>query len=97
MSNPNLKYRVKLTTEQRQELLEVAKNGRKSAKEIRHANVLLMADDKAAEGRWRDVDISAALNIHVNTIAAIRKKFVLGGMQPALERKLRASPPNPPN
>ena len=96
MSNPNLKYRIKLTAEQRQELLEVAKNGKKSAKEVRHANVLLMADDNAAEGRWRDVDISAALNIHVNTISSIRKKFVLGGIPPALERKSRLSPPNPP-
>jgi transposase len=96
MSNPNLKYRIKLTEEQRQELIEIAKNGRNSAKAICHANVLLMADDNAEEGRWRDVDISAALNLHVNTIASIRKKFVLGGIQPALERKPRASPPNPP-
>lgn len=96
MSNPNLKYRVKLTPEQRQELLEVAKNGQRSAKEIRHANILLMADDNAREGRWRDVDISEALNIHVNTISSIRKKFVLAGIKPALERKPRSSPPNPP-
>ena len=93
MSNPNLKYRVKLTPEQRQELLEVAKNGQRSAKEIRHANVLLMADDHAREGRWRDVDISEALNLHVNTISSIGKKFVLGGIKPALEKK----PPIPPN
>ncbi len=63
MSNPNLKYRIKLTGEQRQEPLLVVKNGRKSAKEVRHANVLLMADDKAVEGQWRDEDISAALNV----------------------------------
>jgi transposase len=96
MSNPNLKYRIKLTEEQRQELLIVVKNGRKSAKEVRHANVLLMADDNAVEGQWRDKDISAAINIHVNTIASIRKKFVLAGIKPALERKPRATPPNPP-
>ena len=95
MSNPNLKYRIKLSVEQRQELIDIARNGEKSAKEIRHANVLLMADDNATEGRWRDVDISAALNLHVNTIALIRKKFVLGGMKPALERKPRLIPPNP--
>jgi transposase len=96
MSNPNLKYRIKLTQEQRQELLLVVKNGRKSAKEVCHANVLLMADDNAVEGRWRDEDISAALNIHVNTIASIRKKFVIAGIKPALERKHREIPPNPP-
>jgi hypothetical protein len=96
MSNPNLKYRVFLTAAERQELLEVAKNGKKAAREVRYANVLLMADEKATEGRWRDIDISAALNIHVNTIASIRKQFAIGGMKPTLERKPRSSPPNPP-
>lgn len=96
MSNPNAKYRIKLTVDQRQELLLISKNGKRSAKEVCHANVLLMADDNASEGRWRDVDISAALNIHVNTVARIRQKFVKEGMSLALERKPRATPPNPP-
>ncbi|MBD2577013.1 hypothetical protein [Oscillatoria sp. FACHB-1406] len=64
MSNPDAKYRIKLSLEQRQELLKISKNGKRSAKEVCHANVLLMADDNAGEGRWRDVDISAALNLN---------------------------------
>ncbi|MCY7334606.1 MAG: IS630 family transposase, partial [Chamaesiphon sp.] len=55
-----------------------------------------MADDNATAGRWRDVDISQSLNIHVNTIASIRKKFVLEGVKPALTRKKRVGSPNPP-
>jgi hypothetical protein len=47
MSNPNLKYRIKLSEEQRQELMEISKNGTKAAKQVNHANVLLMADDNA--------------------------------------------------
>jgi hypothetical protein len=43
MSNPNLKYRIKLSEEQRQELIEISKNSKKSAKQVNHANVLLMA------------------------------------------------------
>ena len=75
MSNPNIKYRVELRPEQREELIAISKNGKKTAKQVNHANVLLMADDGAVAGRWRDVDISQALNIHINTVAAIRKKF----------------------
>lgn len=63
---------------------------------MNHANVLLMADDNAVAGRWRDEDISQALNMHINTVASIRKKFVLEGVKPALQRKYRETPPNPP-
>jgi hypothetical protein len=55
-----------------------------------------MADDNASEGRWRDEDIGQALNMHVNTVAGIRKKFVLEGVKPALHRKPRETPPTPP-
>jgi hypothetical protein len=96
MSNPNLKYRIKLSEEQRQELIEISKNGKKSAKQVNHANVLLMADDNAVAGRWRDEDISQALNMHINTVAGIRKKFVLEGVKPALQRKQRETSPTPP-
>jgi Homeodomain-like domain len=93
MSNPNLKYRIELSEEQRQELIEISKNGKKSAKQVNHANVLLMADAGAVAGRWRDEDISQALNMHINTVAGIRKKFVVEGVQPALQRKQRETPP----
>jgi DDE superfamily endonuclease len=96
MSNPNLKYRIELSEEQRQELMEISKNGTKAAKQVNHANVLLMADDNAVAGRWRDEDISQALNMHINTVAGIRKNFVLKGVKPAIQRKQRETPPTPP-
>jgi hypothetical protein len=37
MSNPNSKYRIKLSKEQRQELIAISKNGTKSAKQVNHA------------------------------------------------------------
>ncbi len=96
MSNPHLKYRINLSKEQRQELIEISKNGTKAAKQVNHAQVLLMSDDNAVEGRWRDENISQALNMHINTVAGIRKKFVLEGIQPALQRKPREGSPTPP-
>ena len=95
MSNPNIKYRVELTPGQREELIEISKNGKKTAKQVNHANVLLMADDGAIAGRWRDVDISQALNIYINTVAAIRKKFAIEGIKLTLQRKKRETPPSP--
>ena len=47
MSNPNAKYRIKLSEGQRQELIEISKNGAKAAKQVNHAHVLLMSDDNA--------------------------------------------------
>jgi len=87
MSTPNIKYRVELAPEQREELIEISKNGKKTAKQVNHANVLLMADDRAVAGRWRDVDISQALNMHVNTVASIRKKFAIEGVKPTWQRR----------
>jgi uncharacterized Fe-S cluster-containing radical SAM superfamily enzyme len=89
MSNPNAKYRIKLSAQQRQELVEISKNGNKAAKQVNHAQVLLMSDDNAVAGRWRDEDISQALNMHVNTIAATPKKVCTRRHQTSITKKAK--------
>lgn len=93
---PPRKYEVCLSSEQRERLEDVTRNGRAPAKKIRHARVLLMSDRDHPAGRWRDAQIAAALAMHVNTVARVRKAFALGGEGPALERKRRLTPPVPP-
>jgi transposase len=95
MSRSNL-YPVHLDHEQRQRLDEIRRNGYAPAKKILHATVLLLADKDDPAGRHGDVQISETLGVHVNTVARIRKRFVQEGEQPALERKIPASPPVPP-
>jgi hypothetical protein len=95
MATPNL-YAVQLSDDQRQQLLSITQNGHAPAKKILHARVLLLADKAHPEGRWGDAHIAAALDLHVNSIARIRKLFVLEGTPPALERKARATPPVAP-
>jgi transposase len=90
------KYVVRLTAEARERLDAITRNGSAPAKRIRHARVLLMSDQHHAAGRYHDHEIAAALGIHVNSVAHIRKRFVLQGEQPALDRKPRPSPPVPP-
>src|SRR5579862_3447320 len=88
----NSKYVVRLTPECRQRMQDIASNGSAPAKKISHARVLLMSDQHHAEGFFHDHQISAALGLHINTIARIRRRFVCQGEQPALDRKRRLSP-----
>jgi hypothetical protein len=92
---PN-KYPVLLGAEQRQRLEDIATNGRAAAKKIRHAQVLLLSDHNRPGGHWTEPQVAAALGLHRNSVSRIRKRFVLEGEQPALERKPRATPPVPP-
>jgi len=92
---PNL-YPVHLTPEQRQSLQDITRNGQAPAKKIQHAHVLLMSDRDRPDGKMTGPEIAATLGMHINTVGRIRKRFVLQGEQPALERKPRQTPPVPP-
>jgi hypothetical protein len=95
VSIPN-QYPVILTAEQRERLEGITRNGHAPAKKIRHAQVLLLSDRGRPEGPLVRTAIAAVLGMHVNSVDRIRKRFVLEGEQPALERKQRAEPPTEP-
>jgi transposase len=94
-STPN-KYPVVLTPEQRERLDQITRNGHAPARKIRHAQVLLMSDRRRPGGPLTRIEIAETLGMHVNTIDRIRKRFVLEGEAPALNRKKRQTPPTPP-
>lgn len=94
-STPNL-YAYELTDEQRNRLLDITRNGHAPVKKVRHAQVLLWSAQNRPEGRMTRDEISTALEMHVNTVDRIRKRFVTEGEAPALQRKVRATPPTPP-
>jgi hypothetical protein len=96
MNGSNRKRTVELTEESRVRLEAIPRNGTAPAKKILYARVLLMSDQQHPAGRYPDDQIAAVLGIHVHTVARIRTRFVLQGKGPALERKLRPAPPNPP-
>jgi hypothetical protein len=94
-STPNL-YPVRLTDEQRTSLAAITATGKAPASKVRHANVLLLADKGRPAGAYTDLAIADALGMHVNTVARVRRRFVLEGEAPALGRKPRLAPPVPP-
>jgi transposase len=95
ISSPN-KYRIYLNAEQRERLLAITRNGHSPAKKIRHAQVLLWSDENREEGRISSPKIAEQLGMHVNTVDRIRKRFSLEGEMPALNRKVRETPPIQP-
>ena len=90
------RYIVQLTAQTRERLESITRNGTWPAKKILHARVLLMSDEHHQAGRYHDHQIAAGLNLHINTVARIRKLFVQQGEQPAVDRKPRQTPPVAP-
>jgi transposase len=87
----NKKYVVRLAGEERDALMALVNRGKTVAYKIKHANILLKAD---ADGPgWTDAEIAEAFGCHARTVENVRRRFVLGGLEAALERKKRAHPP----
>ena len=84
---PQKKYLVALKNDERVELEQLTKKGKIAAYKMNHARILLLADINQEKGGWTDANISEALNISVATIERVRQRFVLEGMQSALERR----------
>jgi len=81
---PAKKYIVTLTNEERQELLALTRAGKISARKMKRAQILLKADEN-----WKDKDIIAALNTSRSTVERIRKRYVEGGLDKALNEEPR--------
>ena len=92
---PKNLYRVKLTAKDRKKLLDIVSKGSASAKTIMHANILLAADENSARKRTEN-QIAEMFNVHKQTVHTIRKEFSLNGIEAALSRKKRETPPVPP-
>ena len=92
---PKQLYHVNLTTKERKTLLDIIKKGSASAKTIMHANVLLAADENNQQPKRSENEIAEMFNVHSQTVHSIRKEFALHGLEAALSRKKRETPPVP--
>ncbi len=83
------KWIVDLTKEEREELLSIVNKGKGPAYKIKHANILLKADQGEYGENWSDTRIADAYNCQYNTVFNVRKRFVEEGLERALSRKNR--------
>lgn len=81
---PRKKYLINLSDEERQSLTEMTHKGEIKARKFKRAMILLKAD----EG-FSDPQIMAALNVSRPCVERIRKRFVLGGLERALNEDPR--------
>jgi transposase len=86
----NKRYIVRLTSPEREELEGLVSKGKANARKLIHAQVLLKVDADAL--RWTDERAAEAFNVHANTVREIRERFVLEGLQSALNRKPQIRP-----
>ena len=84
------KYRVTLTAEERDELAAVLARGKADVRKLKHAQVLLRADEgEVADGGgggpgWCDTRIAEAVGVGVATVQRVRQRFVEDGFAAAL-------------
>ena len=77
-------YKVTLNEEEHQTLEQMTRKGEIKARKLKRAMILL----KANEG-FNDAQIVSALNVSRPTVERIRKRFVLGGLERALNEDPR--------
>ena len=80
------RYKVTLTEEETQQLKAIIRKGGKGYR-IRHAQILLKLDEKPENKSWTYDRIKEAFGASHSTTANIAKRFVMEGLDAALERK----------
>jgi transposase len=89
------RYVVRLEPEERRRLRELVSVGQAAAYKIRHAHILLQADESKAGPGWPDPRIAEGLGVSIRAIEYLRQRFVEQGLAACLERKKREHPPVP--
>jgi hypothetical protein len=86
----NKKYIVRLTDDERQQLVHLTKSGKTAASKIKHAHSLLQVD--ANGPNWSDEHVAKAFRFHGNTVRHVRQRFVEQALDAALARKKQSTP-----
>jgi len=81
---PRKKYFINLSDAERHELLELTRKGELKARKMKRALILLKADEGLS-----DPQIMAVIHVSRPTVERIRKRFVEGGLERALNEDPR--------
>ena len=89
-SSPNSEVRlpwVRLSAEERDQLNDLIRSGKRSAQLLTKARILLKADVSDAGEGWSDSAIAGALDTSIANIARTRRQLVEEGFEAVLTRK----------
>jgi transposase len=93
---PAKRYLVELSPQERQELTRLVSAGRRSARTLTRARILLKADQADGGPAWDDGRIADALGCGRRTVERVRQRLVEEGLEAALTHKPQARPSVPP-
>ena len=85
----NKKYIVTLTAEERASLQTLITVGKRAARTLAHARILLKADVREDEPVWEDSAIGQAVEVSTATVQRVRQRFVEEGLEAALRPRPR--------
>jgi transposase len=86
----NIRYRVTLTAEERQQLQVFVSGGKGAVRKIKRAQILLAAD---AKSKSSDETIARNLGSSTSTVYRTKQRFVEEGLAQALSEAPRSGPP----
>jgi hypothetical protein len=87
------RYRVTLSEEERSRLEGLTRSGKTAASTFIHARALLLCDAGPHGSAWKVADVAEALGITPRTVEHLKERFVVEGIESALQRKPRIKPP----
>ena len=81
---PAKRYRVNLTQDEREQLLDVARRGKSPARKVKRSLILCKADEGLTDQRIAD-----GLLVSPSTVVRVRQRFVEEGLERALNERAR--------
>lgn len=81
------KYRIRLTTAEKNELKKLIVSGKYKGTRQKRAYIMLAADESEGGKKMKDEEISKAYDVRTKTVERIRKRFVEEGYEIALQGK----------
>jgi Homeodomain-like domain len=87
------KYRIPLVPDERAALEQLVSKGKSASRKLTHARILLLADGVREEG-LADDEIVTALGTSFKTIARVQKRFVVAGLEAAMDHRPQPARPD---
>ena len=81
---PAKRYRVDLTQDEREHLLDITRRGKSSARKLKRSLILCKADEGLT-----DQQVAEAVMVGPSTVSRVRQRFVEGGLERALNDRPR--------
>jgi transposase len=78
------KYRITLEVEERKQLQEMLSKGKADVRRLKHAQILLAADELDGSPAQIDTAIAETLHVGTATVERVRRRFVEEGLEIAL-------------